>query len=75
MADTLPDAPRAPRAHLTPRLALQLAAPHTWPAAIMPVMVAAGAPRATTGRHDGPQGGLVIVNSGLLPASVKAVNG
>ena len=28
---------------LTPRMAWQLAAPHTWPAAILPVLVAAAA--------------------------------
>ncbi|MCI2241919.1 prenyltransferase [Adlercreutzia faecimuris] len=74
MADTLPDAPRAPRAHLTPRLALQLAAPHTWPAAIMPVMVAAGAALATTGRLDGPLAALLLVICVLMQASVNAFN-
>lgn len=29
--------------HLTPRMAMQLAAPHTWPAAILPVLVAVAA--------------------------------
>lgn len=34
--------PKEPRyrGHLTPKFALQLAAPHTWPAAILPVLVA-----------------------------------
>ena len=36
-------------AHLTPRMAWLLAAPHTWPAAIMPTLVAAAAAYATTG--------------------------
>ena len=31
------------RAHLTPKMALELAAPHTWPAAIMPTLVALAA--------------------------------
>ena len=33
---------------LTPRMAWQLAAPHTWPAAILPVLVAAAAAAVTT---------------------------
>lgn len=33
----------------TPKMAWLLAAPHTWPAAILPVLVAAGAACATTG--------------------------
>lgn len=33
---------------LTPRMAWQLAAPHTWPAAILPVLVAAAAAAVTS---------------------------
>lgn len=36
-------------AKLTPKFALQLAAPHTWPAAIMPCLVACASAAASTG--------------------------
>lgn len=38
-----------PYHRLTPRMALQLAAPHTWPAAILPVLIALAAAGVTTG--------------------------
>ena len=39
---------------LTPRMAWQLAAPHTWPAAILPVLVAAAAAAVTSSASRRP---------------------
>ena len=40
---------QAPYGRLSARMALQLAAPHTWPAAILPALVAVAAAAAATG--------------------------
>ena len=40
---------QAPYGRLSARMALQLAAPHTWPAAILPALVAVAAAAATRG--------------------------
>ena len=49
---------------LSPRLALQLAAPHTWPAAIMPVLVAAACALANTGSLDVGMAWLLLLIKG-----------
>ena len=53
---------------LSPRLALQLAAPHTWPASIMPVLI------ATTGRLSPFMTMVLLVICILMQASVNTFN-
>lgn len=59
---------------LSPRLAWQLAAPHTWPAAIMPVLVAVGCAVATTGVFWPIMATLLLVICILMQASVNTFN-
>lgn len=59
---------------LSPRLALQLAAPHTWPASIMPVLIAAGCAAATTGRLSPFMTMVLLVICILMQASVNTFN-
>ena len=59
---------------LSPRLALQLAAPHTWPAAIMPVLVAAACALANTGSLDVGMAWLLLLICILMQASVNTFN-
>lgn len=65
---------RGERTPLSPRLAWQLAAPHTWPAAIMPVLVAAGCAMATTGVFYPAMAALLLVICILMQASVNTFN-
>ena len=59
---------------LSPRLALQLAAPHTWPAAIMPELVAAACALANTGSLDVGMAWLLLLICILMQASVNTFN-
>ena len=57
---------------LSPRLALQLAAPHTWPAALM--LVAAACALANTGSLDVGMAWLLLLICILMQASVNTFN-
>ncbi len=59
---------------LSPALALQLAAPHTWPASIMPVLVATGLSAATAGRFSPAMAVLLLVICILMQSSVNTFN-
>ncbi len=59
---------------LSPRLALQLAAPHTWPAAIVSVLVAAACALANTGSLDVGMAWLLLLICILMQASVNTFN-
>lgn len=59
---------------LSPTLALQLAAPHTWPASIMPVLIAAALTVATTGRISPAMAVLLLVICILMQSSVNTFN-
>lgn len=61
-------------APLSLRLAWQLAAPQTWPAAIMPVLVAVGCAVATTGVFWPVMATLLLVICILMQASVNTFN-
>lgn len=58
----------------TPRMAMQLAAPHTWPAAILPVLVATAAAAATTGAVSAVMTCVLLVICVLMQASVNTFN-
>ena len=59
---------------LTPRMALQLAAPHTWPAAILPVLVAVAAAGVTTGTVSVTMAFALLVICVLMQAAVNTFN-
>lgn len=61
-------------APLSPRLALQLAAPHTWPAAIVPVLVAVACTLATVGSLDVAMAWLLLIICILMQSSVNTFN-
>lgn len=65
---------RGGRAPLSPRLALQLAAPHTWPAAIMPVLIAAACSLTITGALDIAMAWLLLLICILMQSSVNTFN-
>lgn len=67
-------APSPTRRPLTPRMAWQLAAPHTWPAAIMPVLVATGAAVATAGMPPAPLVIVLLAICILMQSSVNTFN-
>lgn len=58
----------------TLRMAVQLAAPHTWPAAILPVLVATAAAAATTGAISAVMACVLLVICVLMQASVNTFN-
>lgn len=58
----------------TLRMAVQLAAPHTWPAAILPVLVATAAAAATTGAVSAVMACVLLVICVLMQASVNTFN-
>jgi 1,4-dihydroxy-2-naphthoate octaprenyltransferase len=67
------------RKMLTPRLMLQLAAPHTWPASIFPVLLALGFAVATgglqgTGGTSGVMAVVLLLICVLLQSAVNTVN-
>ena len=59
---------------LTPRMALQLAAPHTWPAAILPVLAAVSAAAATTSAVSVLMACVLLVICVLMQAAVNTFN-
>lgn len=58
----------------TPRMALQLAAPHTWPAAILPVLVAVAAAAATTRAVSVTMACVLLVICVLMQSAVNTFN-
>lgn len=64
----------APYEALTPKMAWLLAAPHTWPAAILPVLVAAGAACATTGSLSASLTCALLVICILMQSAVNTLN-
>lgn len=60
--------------HLTPTMALQLAAPHTWPAAILPVLFAASLAAVQKGTLSVTLTCALLVICVLMQASVNAFN-
>lgn len=58
----------------TLRMAVQLAAPHTWPAAILPVLVATAAAAATTGAVSAVMACVLLIICVLMQASVNTFN-
>ncbi len=62
------------RDRLTPRLMLQLAAPHTWPAAVMPVLGSAAMAYSTTGALEAPLVLLLLVICVLMQSTANALN-
>ncbi|CAK7006525.1 MAG: 1,4-dihydroxy-2-naphthoate octaprenyltransferase [Paraeggerthella hongkongensis] len=58
----------------TLRMAVQLAAPHTWPAAILPVLVATAAAAATTGAVSAVMACVLLIICILMQASVNTFN-
>ncbi|MDJ1649345.1 MULTISPECIES: prenyltransferase [Gordonibacter] len=58
---------------LTPRMALQLAAPHTWPAALLPSLIAVGA-AATTGTVSVVMACVLMIICVLMQAAVNTFN-
>lgn len=65
---------RGARTPLSPRLAVQLAAPHTWPAAIVPVLVAASCAMAVNGYLDVAMTWLLLLICILMQSSVNTFN-
>lgn len=59
---------------LTPRMALQLAAPHTWPAAILPVLVATAAAAVTSAAVSAAMACVLLVICVLMQAAVNTFN-
>lgn len=59
---------------LTPRLMMQLAAPHTWPAAILPVLIAVGCTVATCGSFSPLRAIVLLVICILMQSSVNTFN-
>lgn len=59
---------------LSPLMAWQLAAPHTWPAAILPVLVAAGCAVGKTGHLNVPMTWLLLAICILMQSSVNTFN-
>lgn len=63
-----------PYSPLTPRLMTQLAAPHTWPAAILPVLIAVGCTVATRGAFSPLMALVLLVICILMQSSVNTFN-
>ena len=59
---------------LTPKLMLQLAAPHTWPASIMPVLVASALAYSYTDSTMPLMSVMLMVICALMQASVNTFN-
>lgn len=64
----------SPRGRLTPRLALQLAAPHTWPAAILPCLIAVAAASARTQSIDPLMSIVLLAICVLMQSAVNTFN-
>ena len=67
-------AARRPQGRLTPRMAVQLAAPHTWPAAVFPVLVALACAVAETGRASAVMACALLVICVLMQSAVNTFN-
>ena len=65
---------RAPYGRLSARMALQLAAPHTWPAAILPALVAVAAAAATTGGVSVTMAFTLLAICVLMQSAVNTFN-
>ena len=63
-----------PYGHLTPKLMLQLAAPHTWPAAVMPALVATCFALALHGTVSVLMAVVLLLICVLMQASVNTFN-
>ncbi len=63
-----------PDGHLTVRMCVQLAAPHTWPASIFPVLVAVACVAATTGGVSLVMAGVLLVICVLMQSAVNTFN-
>ncbi len=61
-------------AALTPRLMLQLAAPHTWPAAVLPVLLSSVLALRWTGNLDVPMALVLLAICVLLQSCVNTLN-
>lgn len=61
-------------AKLTPKFALQLAAPHTWPAAIMPCLIACAAAAVSTGTLSATLSLSLLCICILMQSSVNTFN-
>ena len=66
-------AARRPQGRLTPRMAVQLAAPHTWPAAVFPVLVALACAVAETGRASAVMACALLAICVLMQSAVNTV--
>lgn len=62
------------RKRLTPRMAWLLAAPHTWPASIIPVLLAAAAASAQTGQLSVSLTCALLVACVLMQSAVNTLN-
>lgn len=69
-------APRTTQAtgRLTPLMAWQLAAPHTWPAAVVPVLVAYAAAHGVVGPPSAPMALALLAIAVLMQSAVNALN-
>ena len=61
-------------ARFTPRMAVQLAAPHTWPAAVLPALVAVSAAAAGHGRVSAIMACVLLAICVLMQSSVNTFN-
>lgn len=68
------DKQQIPYRHLSARMAVQLAAPHTWPAAILPVLVAVSAAAATTKSISITMACVLLVICVLMQSAVNTFN-
>lgn len=71
---TAPSAAARPSGRLTPRMAWQLAAPHTWPAAILPALVAVAAASATAASVSVTMSCVLLAICVLMQAAVNTFN-
>ena len=62
------------RAHLTPRLMIQLAAPHTWPASLMPVLAAVAFAARTNSALSALSACVLLAIAVLAQSAVNALN-
>ena len=65
---------QAPYGRLSARMALQLAAPHTWPAAILPALVAVAAAAAATGGVSVTMACALLTICVLMQSAVNTFN-
>lgn len=65
---------QAPYGRLSARMALQLAAPHTWPAAILPALVAVAAAAAATGGVSVTMACALLAICVLMQSAVNTFN-